>query len=459
MPDWSKSMQQTFEYYTVNPDTWKDVKLIDTVKSCTISRDSEVDTLGSATIDIVDSIGECYIRVYLITLQNGIKEKHPLGTFLVQTPSSTYDGKIRSVSMDAYTPLLELKEKQPPLGYYAPKSVYNKVEKGATTYVETSEILDASVVGEVVSGIFTTSNHQVYVKDMPTGKDTYYCIVNGNEVRVERITEYTVTDEEMSSVVGTELADEFTPTGEQIYKQTDKDVYYCLKDTPMDLVYRLVRENARAPVIPMECATPLHYDFIAETDDTWFSFLNDLIANADCTFALDELGRILFSPRQDTNSLQPVWTFDDSNSSILYPEITMNHDLYGIPNVVEVVYSTGNDILYATAKNEDVNSPTSIPSRGREISYRVTEPELVGIPTQEQMDDYANRLLRDLSSIEYTITYSHGYCPVRLGDCVRLNYERSGIKNVKAKVISQSITCTPGCKVTEKAVFTTKLWR
>ena len=31
--------------------------------------------------------------------------------------------------------------------------------------------------------------------------------------------------------------------------------------------------------------------------------------------------------------------------------------------------------------------------------------------------------------------------------------------NIKAKVISQSIECVPGCPVTEKAVFTTKLWR
>jgi hypothetical protein len=126
---------------------------------------------------------------------------------------------------------------------------------------------------------------------------------------------------------------------------------------------------------------------------------------------------------------------------------------------VEVVYSTGDNILYATARNEDPNSPTSIPNRGREIVHRITDPELIGSPTQAQVDDYADRILRELSTIEYTITYSHGYCPVRLGDCVRLNYTRTGVKNIKAKVISQSIDCQAGCKVTEKAVFTTKLWR
>ena len=46
MPDWSSSMQQTFEYYVVDPESWKDIKLLDTVKSCSITRDAEAETLG-----------------------------------------------------------------------------------------------------------------------------------------------------------------------------------------------------------------------------------------------------------------------------------------------------------------------------------------------------------------------------------------------------------------------------
>ena len=92
MADWTSSMQQTFEYYIVDPGTWRDVKRLDNVKTCTISRDSTTETLGSATIDVTESVGECYIRIYLITIQNGIREKHPLGTFIVQTPSSIHLG-------------------------------------------------------------------------------------------------------------------------------------------------------------------------------------------------------------------------------------------------------------------------------------------------------------------------------------------------------------------------------
>lgn len=127
----------------------------------------------------------------------------------------------------------------------------------------------------------------------------------------------------------------------------------------------------------------------------------------------------------------------------------------------------GHDILWWTAtwstlKNYSfANNPpsTSTINRGREIVHRVTDPQFSGEPTDRQIKDYATSLLSQLSSVEYTISYSHGYCPVRLYDCVRLNYERAGLIDIKAKVTRQSIECKPGCKVTETAVFTTKLWR
>lgn len=351
MIDWTASMQQTFEYYVVDPGTWRDMTELDNVTSSSIIRDAEADTLGNATIDITTSVGECYIRIYLVAIQNGITERYPLGTFLVQTPNSSFDGKVRSVVMDAYTPLLELKENYPPLGYSLLK-------------------------------------------------------------------------------------------GENI----------------MSAAYRLTREHVRAPVVETSSTTKLYEDFVAETNDTWCTYISDLLANAKYSFDLDEMGRILYAPKQDTASLQPVWTYTDDNSSILYPDLNMEHDLYGIPNVVEVVYSNGRGYYYAKAVNDDPNSPISTINRGREIVHRVSDPDLIGDPTERQIDEYAKQVLRELSTLEYTITYTHGYCPVRLGDCVRLNYTRAGLTNIKAKVIRQSISCTPGCPVTEKAIFTTKLW-
>lgn len=227
----------------------------------------------------------------------------------------------------------------------------------------------------------------------------------------------------------------------------------------MENGYRLARTHARAPVVAATNSEPLFSNFVAETDETWLAYISALISNAKYSFDLDELGRILFAPNQDTASLQPVWTYDDGNSSILYPDISIDRDLYGIPNVVEVIYSKGYDKYYARVVNDDPNSPTSTVSRGREIVHRVSNPDLIGNPTKNQINEYAEQLLRDLSSLECTVTYTHGYCPVRIRDCVRLDYKGAKLTNIKAKVISQTIKCEPGCPVTEKAVFTTKLWR
>lgn len=352
MVDWTASMTQTFEYYIVDPSSWKDMRPLQNVKSCKITRDLDAETLGSATIDAESMIGEAYVRVYLVTIQNGVTERHPLGTFLVQTPSSEFDGKTLSSSMDAYTPLLELKENPPPLGYSIAKN---------------SNVLD--------------------------------------------------------------------------------------------MAYAIVRERARAPVVRTTSKIELYQDFVSNTSDTWLTFTRDLLAYAKYQFDLDEMGRILFSPQQELASLQPVFTYNTDNSSILQPTLSMEHDLYGIPNVVEVIYSAGTETYYARVVNDDSSSPTSTVSRGREIVYRVTDPGLTGVAIESQIQEYAEQLLKTLSTLEYTVTYTHGYCGVRVGDCVRLNYNAAGLSNVKAKVISQSISCEPGCPVTEKAVFTRKLWR
>ena len=219
MPIWTESMQHSYEYFLVDPATWGDMKPLDTVTQSSIDRDGDTETLGSASFDVTTTVDEGYVRTYLKTIQNGVTERHPLGTHLVQTPSLNFDGIIKSMTMDGYTPLLELKEKMPPVGYYIPKG-----------------------------------------------------------------------------------------------------------QNALLLAYQLTRENARAPVIkPTDLTNPKHilsYDFIADTDDTWLSDLRDLLSDISYEYILDEMGRIGFAPKQTLTALQPGWTYNDDNSSILYPSST-----------------------------------------------------------------------------------------------------------------------------------------
>lgn len=352
MADWTASMSQSYEYYTVDPGTWKNVKRLMNVTACSITWDWESDTLGSASLDTDEIFEETYVRIYLVTIQNGVTERHPLGCFLVQSPSSTFDGKRTTGTMDCYTPLIELKENQPPLGFF--------VEEGANI---------------------------------------------------------------------------------------------------METAARLTAEHLRAPVVAAVSDKTMYKDFVSNGEDTWMTFLSDLAISANFYHDLDEMGRVLFAPKQDVASLQPVWTYTDDNSSILYPEISVDRDLYGIPNVVEVVYSDEHSLYISRAVNDDENSPISTVRRGREIVSRITNPEFSGIPTQAMVDEYAEQQLRSVSTLEFTISYKHGYNGVRIGDCVRLNYRKANITDIKARVINQTIQCTESCTVSEKATFTSKLWR
>ena len=72
MTNWLGTMQQTFEYYIVDPGTWKDISKVENVISSSINRDASAETLGSASINVNETLGECYIRIYLITIQNGV---------------------------------------------------------------------------------------------------------------------------------------------------------------------------------------------------------------------------------------------------------------------------------------------------------------------------------------------------------------------------------------------------
>lgn len=364
MPDWTASMKQTFEYYIVDPHTWTNKEKCTLITASTVKRDLTTDTLGSASIDSAEELPECYIRIYLVTEQKGITERFSLGTFLCQTPGISFDGRVQKTSIDAYTPITELKEKYPPIGYY---------------------------------------------------------LASGTNV--------------------------------------------------LTAVYRIVSDNTRAPVVKGSASYTLSDGFVSELNDTWFTYIRDLLSCIGYRFDLDDLSRIIFAPEQDLNSLRPVWTYDDGNSSILLADVDLDRDLYGVPNVLEVVYSTDHHVFYSKAVNDDPDSPISTVCRGREVVSRITDPELTGGPEKNQvltddeveafqvvLDNYAKQQLRNASSIEYTLNYSHGYNPVRPGDCVLFDYSRSGIPKVKAKVISQSITCGTGCTVEESAVYTTNLW-
>lgn len=349
--DWTKPMKQWFEYYIVNPSTWEPDRMLTTVKEASISRDGSSQTISTLSLDLDEKINEEYVRVYLVTEQNSITERHCLGTFLTMSPSEKFDGINKSYSVEAYSPLIELREKAPPIGYYTMK-------------------------------------------------------------------------------------------GENI----------------LDTAYVLASNNCRAPVIQGEYSKKIFSDYVANENDTWLSYISDLLSNAKYNVSLDEVGRITFVPQREFDATSPVWSFNDDNSSILFPSLDTRQDLYNVPNKIEVVASDGGKTFKYTAVNDDSESPTSTVNRKREILKRIYNPPDIGDISAESVEEYAKNALLKASTINCSLTFEHGYCPVNVNDVVRINYTKADLIDIKAKITYQNIKCEPGCTISETATYPIRLW-
>lgn len=351
MIDWTRQMRQDFEYWLVDPITWSDVEKLDCVTGASLTFDTSAETIGTASFTTYETLKECYIRTYMKCTQLGAVSKIALGTNLVQTPSKSYDGYTISSSLDAYSPLLELKDSSPELGYTVRKDVN-------------------------IMSIFSS-----------------------------------------------------------IYKS-----------------------HCRAPLTEgYESDKKTWYDYTAESDDTWLSFLTSLVNLDDKYISVDGYGRVYLTKNQRLKQMTPTWVFDSRNSSILYPETTDKADYYGIPNVVEVIYSEDDLYFYSRVENHD-DSDLSLEGRGREVLYRETSPDFNGTPNQNIIDEYAKSLMETKSTLSHEVSLKHGYCSAKINDAVIINQPDVGLDNVKGYITAQSISCEPGCPITSTITYTDELW-
>lgn len=346
--DWTQDFAVTFEFWQVDTGTWGDLRRLMTVTEMRMDWDLSKDTLGSASLECAEELGEVYVRAYLLAEQGSERARECLGTFMAQTSEFAFDGKAGRYSADAYTPLLEMSESMPEIGYTTPAD-----------------------------------------------------------------------------------------------------------DLILERAVKIARQHTRAPVSSAAGSTAKCGDFVANLGDSWLDFASDLLAVAGYRYMVGPRGEVYVQPVGDAASMRPVHTFRDDEISILCPDLSSESDLYGMPNVVEVVY--GNKV--ARAVNDDPDSIISTKRRGREVVKRITNPDLSANPTDEEAQAYAVNELRNLSTRERTIEFSHGYVPnVWLGDCVRVEYKRAGhFENVVIQ--KRAIECKTELLITETATYTERMWR
>lgn len=346
--DWHRSMRQTPRYCEVDPASWRDVRVLDSVVSCKVTRDVDGDTRESAQITFDGPLsGEMWVRCYLDCEQDGKAERVPVGTWLVQTPSRKLDGKVSEVSAVAYSALHPLREEKPPVLWHA-----------------------------------------------AMGSD---CALAASQ---------------------------------------------------------LCEDYGVAPVIRSGSSTRLADHYVAPVGSSALEVARTLAAAAGDEVSVDAMGNVVLEPVTASLAMLPSWTFRDDRESIILPDATEHLDWYSLPNVCEVVEG---DII-GRAVNDDPSSMLSTVSRGRRVVLRVEgADELKSGPTQEMADLVASRRLAEACGLERTVEVSHGFCPLRAGECAELDWRAMGLK-VTGRVRRQEIDVATGVTVRSTIVSESERW-
>lgn len=342
--DWTRSYGVGFEYWVLDKSTFREERELSRVEECEITRDLSDATVESASMTVGELLGEEeYVRCYLLATQDGRTERVCLGTFLAMTPEADMDGKGVERPLELHSPLRELQDDRPPIGY--------TVRAGTD-------------VASALSSIF--SRHHVKVGAIDA-------------------------------------------------------------------------DGATVPV-----------DVTASDSDTWLSLGSAVLEAVGMEAVVDPTGTVVFVPEKDADALSESWTFSDDDLSILLPDARLSTDWHEVPNVVEAVVSQAGSHVTARAENASSMSPVSTASRGRTVLYRESNPD--GVVSEEQAQAWAERTLAEKSTARRTLVYSHGYCPVKLGDCTRVVYSRHSL-DVRGRVVRQVLRCSTDLEVEETIEF------
>lgn len=195
-----------------------------------------------------------------------------------------------------------------------------------------------------------------------------------------------------------------------------------------------------APVVVEDGAPALSTTIIAEESETHLTMVDKILEAIDWRIDIAGDGTVNIRPRSNI----PVATFDPSSFDVIEAPIDIVEDWYSAPNVFMAVA----DGLTGIARDEDVDSPLSIQSRGREVWKQESG---VNLSDRETIADYAARQLRTAQQVKKQAQYDRRFVPhVRVGDAVNMHYPAQNISGIYT-ITSQSIKLGHHAKTSETA--------
>ena len=158
------------------------------------------------------------------------------------------------------------------------------------------------------------------------------------------------------------------------------------------------------------------YSFTRTREDwlpgtNYLTIINDLLEEMNygkIWFNLDGMAVLAPEPDLLTGRVEHILDEDDV-SSLLIPDGSISNDLYSTPNVFVYICSNfENSLLSATAINNSLGSPISVPRRKRKI-YSINQVK--DVPSADVLQDIADKAMNRSLIHTDTITVSTGILP------------------------------------------------
>lgn len=202
---------------------------------------------------------------------------------------------------------------------------------------------------------------------------------------------------------------------------------------------RLVRQCTPAPVT-VDGSFTLVDDYVFDPGCSYLEAAWEVLNAAGWCMQVAGDGSIAIHAKPT----EPALELSKANAGLLIPGVDDDFNIVDIPNR----YYAVNDDKTAVATNEDASSLASYPARGRWVDMVDTSPALVD---GESLEMYAIRKLAEESTVLRKFSYDREWWPdVVPNSVVRASLAKEGVEG-DLRVISQSIECGRGAKVSEVA--------
>ncbi len=214
--------------------------------------------------------------------------------------------------------------------------------------------------------------------------------------------------------------------------------------------------NRHLPVDMEAYGSKLSTAVSMDAGETLLSYINAILDAAGYGSAgVNAYGWVTMYPYTDPSSKKPVALFGESTgSAVVSPKWTRSMSASTVYNLVTMVGTDSNgNPLRSQAANTDPNSKWSSVSRGKTVSWF---EEVSEATTQAALNAKAAAKLRESTTSVETVTLTHNWEPVDIGDAVTLDFPADGATGTYY-LKSRKTKMTPGMPCTSEVRRTADL--